>query len=458
MSDSRRHRYARLLRWYPQFWHEEYGSIVLDTLEQHAGEQGIARPSVAEAWSLRAHGLGARATRRWAAVAAAAALMALLAATWLLLSNATTFPGAEVVRVLLAVFIGPLGLALAAVVLLHCAGQLSAPAALSTAGFALPACGFAALAAASWSIGFDEADAGLGLSWFGASTLLFLMLAWLAGTISFVAPLAAVLGTKRPATIRRVQSTVVAAFLVPVVGVLVLTGQIVLILGAAVLLVVALRPSRAMRRAATKEIARAPVRSPLSGPAPALTRRQYVAVGAAALLSLIAGGGSTVFALTGSRWIPALDDSTHAMNLGMAAGALAAIPAVVVAGILLTPRYGAVLRWSALACCASLVMEATAQNFGAGHPLQWPVVLVAAMLMGITIALPLGALIPGRSSLRIGMTAVLCLAGSPVGLLVVTMAGFIAPLGAAALLVWSVVRLSAWGKQSVPLSVNRQGG
>ena len=135
-------------------------------------------------------------------------------------------------------------------------------------------------------------------------------------------------------------------------------------------------------------------------------------------------------------------DSTHAMNLGLAAGALAAIPATIAAGIMLTPRFGAFMRWSALICCASLLLEAAAQLLGAGHATQWPLTLAAATLMGFALALPFGRLIPGRRSLRIGVTVMLGLAGSTIGLNLVTMAAFIAPLAAAALVVWSLTRLS----------------
>ncbi|MDR6505787.1 hypothetical protein [Arthrobacter oryzae] len=50
--------------------------------------------------------------------------------------------------------------------------------------------------------------------------------------------------------------------------------------------------------------------------------------------------------------------------------------------------------------------------------------------------------------MRIGVTAVLGLAGSIIGLNLVMMAAFIAPLAAAALLVWSMIGLSAQRKVS----------
>ena len=388
----------------------------------------------------RAHGLGARATHRWAAGFAVTALLAFIGATGLLLSNAIMLPGAGFVRLVLAVFIGPLASALSAVVLLHQAGRLSAPAALSTAASAVPACGLAALAAASWSVGFDEADAGLARSWFGSSTLLFFILGWVAGTVSLVAPVTSVLGKRGSLRIRLMQSAFLAAPLALVLGALMLMAPMVGTLGAVVLLVVALRHGSAKHPAAPR--ATVPVAVLPRTPTPDRTRRRDAAAGAAALLTLIVGLGCAVFALTGSNWAPVALDSTRAMNLGLAAGALAAIPATVAAGIMLTPRFGSVMRWSALTCCASLIVEAAAQLLGAGHPAQWPLTLVAATLMGFAVALPFGRLIPGGRSLRAGVTAMLGFAGSVIGLNLVAMAAFIAPIAAAALVVWSLIRLS----------------
>ncbi len=457
MSESRHRRYAQLLRWYPQSWREEHGKIMLDTLVQHASDRGNTRPSISETWSLRAHGLGERATYPWAAIAAATALVAFVAASWIMLSNAITLPVAELVRLLLAVFIGPFAVTIAAVVLLHRAGKLSAPAALFTASFALPACGFAALTAASWSVGFDEADGGLGLSWFGSSTLLFLVLAWTTGTMCLLAPACLVLNSRRPAPLRLLLSAAIAAIAALILGTVVLMGQMLSILGAAVVLVLALRSSRAQPPAVRVDTPRAVV-PPVPQEAVALTPEKVTVAGAAALASLVVGLGCAVFALTGSTWSSSVTDSTRAMNLGLAAGALAAIPTAIATGMVLALRHGAVMRWSGFLCGVGLVVEAVAQFLGVGHPSQWPLTLAAAALMGFAIALPFGRLIPGRSSLRMGMTAVLGLAGSSIGLMVVTMAALIALPAAAALVIWSLAQFSKPGQLSRPQRLNRQQG
>ena len=449
MSGPRRRTYSRLLRWYPRAWREEHGQLMLDTLEEHADGRGIARPSSPEAWSIRAHGLGERATTGWAALAAAVSLAAYVFATSIVLSNAIMLPGAATVRIGLAVFLGPLALALSIAVLLQRRGLLSATTALWAAAGAVPACALAMVAAASFSVGFDEADGGAARSWFGSATLQFLGLAWLAGTIALLPPIAFVVKKKHPVPIRWLLAVMLAAFMAGVLGMLMLAGQMMGDLAAAALLVVAAVEGRPAWQAAGrgKSLPAEPSRSlrPRS-----VTSRGYASAAAAALFSLVVGIGCAAVALTGNSWTPGVNDSTHAMNLGLAAGALAAIPVAIAAGMLLTPRCGRVMRWSALLLCTGLALEAAAQLAGAGHALQWPMTLAAAVLLGFAMALPVGGMITSKRSLRLGLTVMLGLAGSYVGLTVVAAAGFIAPLAAAFLLAWTLKRLSAGPRQAGP--------
>lgn len=442
MSNRGENGYVQLLRWYPRAWRKDHGHIMLDTLKQHASERGSARPSISEAWSIRAHGLGTRATRRWAAVSAGAALLAYLIASWLLLSNAIVLAGAESVYYALAFFVAPLALTLSGVVLLHRRGQLSAPAALLTAVSAIPAWAFAAFSAASWSVGFDEAYAGPGSGWFGSSTLIFLGLAWIAGTFTLVAPVSSVLPKIRIAAIRVLLPSLLAVIAVPVVGILIQADQTIGVFGAAALLVIALRGDPSAPTPSKRQYGPILGKDSATISRPRLTRRGYLVVSVWAGVSLILGVGCVVFALTGSLLSPVARDSTHAMNLGLAAGALAAIPIVFAYGMTLFQRYGAFFLAATLICCGSLVLESAAQTMGADHLMQWPLTLASALLMGTALALPSGRLFPGRGSFRIGVRVALALAASTIGIFIVTMAAFIAPLGAAALLIWSLGKLS----------------
>lgn len=450
MNGATRRKYARLLQWYPKVWRNEHGRLMLDTLEEHAADRGLARPSVAEAWSIRAHGLGERATNRWAVIAAALSLVAFIAATAILLSDVMMFPGAGTLRTALAVFVGPLALAVAAVILLHRRGQLSAPASLCVVAGAGPALVMTALAAASWSVGFDEADAGGTRTWFGSATLLFALMGWFFGTGSLLAPVASVVKRKIPWLIRLPLIGVLAALLAIVTGILTVTGQMLGGLGAAAVLLMALlagRPALPSVRPSAEQAIKQAVRP--DSPA-ALTRSSYAKICRAALVSFVVGIGCAAFALMGSLWAPGVGDSTHAMNLGLAAGAIAAMPVVIALGMVLTPRFGTIMRCSALLLCAGLAMEFAAQIAGAGHSLQWPLTLVAAVLAGFSIAVPIARFVSSRAPARIAVATALGLAGAMPGLMVVTAAAFIAPLAAGALVAWSWRRAAAGRRDAEP--------
>ncbi|WP_238703358.1 hypothetical protein [Arthrobacter sp. TS-15] len=123
------------------------------------------------------------------------------------------------------------------------------------------------------------------------------------------------------------------------------------------------------------------------------------------------------------------------MNLGLAYGAFASIPLLVLAGRVLAPRLGPTTPWSVLLGCASMVVQGCAQLLGAGHTLQWNGILIAATLMGFAIALPLGGFVAGGRLTRVTVVAMMGLAASAVGLPLVMMSAFLAPLGSAVLLV-----------------------
>lgn len=147
-----------------------------------------------------------------------------------------------------------------------------------------------------------------------------------------------------------------------------------------------------------------------AGP-PLMARTDYGNVCAAALLSFVLGLGCAAFALTASLWAPGVADSTHAMNLGLAAGALAAMPVVIALGMVLRPRFGTSMRWSTLLLCAGLAMEFAAQMAGAGHSLQWPLTLLAATLAGFSLAVPIARFVSAKAPARIAVAMALGLAG-----------------------------------------------
>ncbi|MGO4145585.1 hypothetical protein AB4Y77_10905 [Paenarthrobacter sp. YAF11_1] len=352
---------------------------------------------------------------------AAASLLGFLGAMVLLFSGAYSLPWTEPVHLILSRFVGPLAGTFSGVVLLRLAGRLTARVALFTAVAAVPAWALALTAAASWSVGFDEADAGQRLSWFGSSSLLFMILGWVAGTVCLAVPLNSLLAGRRSLPVRITQAVLLAAPAALILGALMMMPPMLGVLGAVVLLISALRQGR-------------PVPPPATAPSPTVVAPSR-GVGGAALALLLVGLACAVFAVTGSTWAPGVANSTHAMNLGLAYGAFAAIPLLVLAGGVLAPRRGPTTPWAVLLSCAAMAVEGFAQLLGAGHPSQWPATLVAAALMGFAIALPLERLVSGGRLTRIAVVTLMGLAASTVGIPLVAMSAFLAPVGSAVLLI-----------------------
>ncbi|MCT9869134.1 hypothetical protein [Paenarthrobacter aurescens] len=362
----------------------------------------------------------------WAVGCAAVSVAAFIGALALLFSNAYYLPWAGPTHLILSGFVGPLAATISAVVLLRRAGRLPARVALFTSAGAVPAWALAVTTAASWSVRFDEADTGQGFGWFGSSMLVFMILGWIAGTVCLAVPFGSLLASQRSLPIRVLQAVLLAAPTALILGALMLMPPMVGALGSVVLLIVALRQEGPAPSQATAVVA--------GGPAVQLKLRT-VAVAAFALL--IVGLACAAFALTGSSWAPAVTDATHAMNLGLAFGAFAGIPVLMLAGRVLASRLGTTTPWAILLGCAGLATEGAAQLLGAGHPSQWPVVVAAAALMGFAIALPFGRLVAGGVYARIGVIMVVGLAASSVGLPLVAVSAFLAPLGSGILLVWA---------------------
>lgn len=360
---------------------------------------------------------------------AAISLLAFLGGLALFFTSNYQLPWTGPSRFILTGFVGPLAASLSAVVLLHLAGRLPAGSALFVAVAAVPAWALTVTAAASWFVRFDEADMNQGFSWFGSSTLLFIIPGWIMGTACLAVPLVSWLASGRSLPIRVLQAVILAAPMALVLGALMVMPPMVGTLSAVVLLVVALRQGM-------------PVASPDGGPSRVIPRRVTVpnrrSVGAAALALLVVGLACVVFAVTGSAWAPIAADSTHAMNLGLAYGAFASIPLLVLAGRVLAPRLGPATPWAVVLGCSAMGVQGFAQLLGAGHALQWNGVLIAATFMGFAIALPMGRLVAGGRFTRIAVVALMGLAASVVGLPLVMMSAFLAPVGSAVLLAWAL--------------------
>lgn len=383
------------------------------------------------------------ATYKGAAGWAAVALAAFLLAAGIMLTGALYWPGADAVRILAAMFIGPLSLTLSAVALSYQSGRLSAPETLFTAAAAVPAWGLAAAAAASWSAGFASADAGVPLNWFEAATLPLLALALLAGTAALTPTVNTLWSPHLSLTSRTARNLLLAAPAALALFLMCMAGFLFAPFAAAGLLVVALRAGNPEGSRDSSPVVNRPLDPRPADPRamePAThfpeSQRAWTAVVVLAGGTLLIGVLCTVFALSGSTWPGLAADSTAAMNLGLAAGALNAVPLTVAGGLILYPRFGGVIRWTVLLMSGAFLCEAASQFAGAGHPSQWPLTLAGAVMLGFGMALPVAKLVPGPPPVRIGGTVGAGFAGAVVGVFIVAGAGFIAPLVSAVLLVW----------------------
>lgn len=393
--------------------------------------------------AFRTGALAGCATYKGAAGWAAVALAAFLLAAGILLTGALYWPGADAVRILAAMFLGPLGLTLSAVALSYQSGRLSAPEVRLTAAAAASAWGLAAAAGASWSAGFASADAGVPLTWFEAAAVPLLALALIAGTAALIPTVNTVWSPHRSQASRTARSLLLAPPAALALFLMFMVGFLFTPFAAAGLLFVALRAGNAEGSRNRSPLENRP-RDPRPGDSQAMepatgfpeSRSVWTAVVVLAGGTLLMGVLCIVFALSGSAWSGLAADSTAAMNLGLAAGALNALPLTVAGGLILYPRFGGVIRWTVLLMAGAFLCEAGSQFAGAGHPWQWPLTLSGAVLLGFGLALPAARLIPGPRLVRIGGTVGAGFAGAAVGVIIVAGAGFIAPLVSAGLLVW----------------------
>jgi len=414
VSARRRSSYRRLLRWYPVRWRLTNGEVVLGTLEENAEALGRSRPTQGEAWSLRAHGLAERVTPSVILVASGSALLlslAPLAALWLGAVDESV--GGLVARTACQ-FLGALLVCLSAGALLLRGSELRPETALAATFGAVIAWTLGALAAASWSVGFNEADDGAARSWFGDATGLFLLGAVVTGATALTAVLAGVL---RIGPWRILLASAIAVPGAVGLGVWAAIPAGMVVGAVAVLVTVALQI-----RASPSSVERVrPV------PVPLTTVQRY-RLAALALVAAVLGVGSVVFALTGSVLVPSVGDSTEAMRVGIFAGTLVAIITVVtVAFALLSRRRPAILA-PTLAFVAALIALSVSYLLPMDHPLGWPLISLAIVLVGLAGGLLLAPVLSRPGWLRgLLVTAISLAVAASVGIMVIY-AAFVAPV------------------------------
>ncbi|PPF86651.1 hypothetical protein C5E07_01575 [Pseudoclavibacter sp. RFBJ3] len=445
-------RFERLLRWYPRAWREENGDYLLAVLLEDAVERGKTKPTLADAWSIRVHGLAARATPGATLGVAVAALIvslipmatifvsALMEPTWLRLgiTGFQEFSGLLLLFLTVMMFGRRHG------------GKLTALAALSALALWVLHAAAAACARLSWSIGWEEADdnllPGATSTWFGDSTSFWLVVAGALGIASLSVVFRGLLRRNRSAFEAWMLAGVISSSCLVALFITSMMPSIMPLAAGTMLVLSAIDVSRETAGARRSQLAARPDR-PVHGRA-RQRRARFLILLVLAALTALAGAFCAALAIRGSSWSLAFRDSTHAMNVGLALGCLVVLPLAAVGAWMLFRRFGR--RWlvGGAFLVAALLLEAGSQLAGAGHPAQEPLWVLAALCIGAAPTIPLTAMIPASRP----VSAILAVGGSLVLALTVGLGvpglPFIAPLASVAVACWAAVHLIVDARRS----------
>ncbi|MGN8552003.1 UNVERIFIED_CONTAM: hypothetical protein OHV15_05405 [Microbacterium sp. SLM126] len=430
-GSSSERRFQRLLRWYPRSWRDQNGAILVSTLREFAEQEGRTAPTAADVLSAALHGTAARLDRRFALVVALAGVACAAAAGILM---AWTSAG-DVVLALLSGAV-PILAAAALTAVMRDRGALTDGRALATLGAAVIALSLNALTVASWSLGFDAADAGLPPNGLAAAWLPLLIAATLMGAIAIALPVESLLQrTGLPGAARVVLAAVIGFVAAPLVGLGLLSPLVaaLITLGVAILALVPSRhaqPPRSTRQQMTRLASAA-----LEGADPERSSRYRSTARVLAWVAVAGGAIGCLYAFSGSLWSAGAADDTIAMGQGITILLVASVPLFAAVGLTATaarPRAGAVRHWAPLTLVtagfgSTAVGYLNAPSWAGMSP--W--FLACAVLVGGAISWWIIALIrlPRGAAVTTGLIAGILYAAFA-GVMLAPMLAFAVPIGA----------------------------
>lgn len=356
-----------------------------------------------------------RVGRRWALGLAIASVVVAVTAAALWSTVITRASGAAADLSLLVTALGtglaPVLAVASAAVTLH--GLRVLTCLRATAAVALAAIGFplAALAAHSWSLGFDLADAGAPITGLAAMTAPLLLGALVSGAALLALLVHALARSAGIASAPAVGLALVAAIVgVPLIGwgLLVPASSAALAVGA--LLLAALTSPR--------ERPAASIRPSISPGARRDDRsRDHLAV---SLARLSAGAGvlGVAFALAGPLWWPVPIDGTHAMIVGISILLAAGVPLIASLALLVESRFPVargLVRGPATALVLALAMMGYWYTSAPDGDANWWSVSVASVFVGVAVG-GMSALLPVARpvAIAVGLGVALALAAAQV--------------------------------------------
>lgn len=305
-----RDRFERLVRWYPRWWRDANAAVFVGTAMDAAEAGGLSAPSRGERMAAALAGLGTRLDATTARVAGVAALAvsALVAAAGQL---GLTYAAPWLFTTILVTQVGLVPALWWTVALASARHRLHLDPirTLVALGISMIATTGAALAFTSWSVGFDEADAGDPRSLFSALFPAFIALGSTAAACAVVVAVSDRLARRRGMRVLIVGTSIIGAALsLPLAAVMLMSPITTFLVSAAAVVIVALVwPGHRERSSATA--------SAVDSHAGRVGRRR--AARALAVAAIITSLLSITFAVTGSLYTSL--DGTEAMLVGMRA-------------------------------------------------------------------------------------------------------------------------------------------
>lgn len=444
MSKELEQKFRRLLHAYPKQWREQHGEAFLGTLLDEAEAEGRTRPTMSMRLSLFTHGFAERISLK--AIIGMSMIALALSVLGMVFQLAESVPSFLPGWLGFALTIG-LSAWLTVVALsglLRVLGYLEHWRSLLVSAFALPALVLTLFAAMSWGQGFEEADAGVELSGFASAFGSLFLAAFVFGTLSCAIFLdALVANLNRNQGVRKTVSIVGGAILALAAGLFVISPFSMSAAAAIAMAAAIWAKNRAERRALPLTGLRHDQRAEPQRPVlPSTQPTNGVPVSGRVLagISAFLGAGAIAFALSGSIWPGIGMDSTRALQLGMAAAALASVP-LVVAFSRWWSRPGGTYDWPMIFLALALVVFAvgTLLTDGSGSWASMIHIGVSMVLSSVAVGCGSSGLLNRRNARLAGSNVSIAIGigfAFTLAFIWVNSMSFVLPVVAVIVLVW----------------------
>ena len=241
-------KFRRLLGWYSRSWREAHGAVLLDTMLEHAELEKRNTPTGGERLAAVTHGLASRLDSRFALRGAITALVCHAAAGAGWIGAMASGSGSAVMASFIGVSAGLAFALLSVVAMMRLRGLLSDLRSIIAGVLVISASALGLLTIWSWTLGFDESDAGIAPSGFARLFVPLGLAAWIFGAVA-VALIVHISRTRAHPILHALLTGVISVVAAPLIGLTIVTPMA----GAALafgVAVIAARTTRGARQGA----------------------------------------------------------------------------------------------------------------------------------------------------------------------------------------------------------------